>query len=144
MLDIGIIFLPTQANYDRNIKFLLDKLYRLNAVFSRDDKYDVNEICQLLDLMEKYIFLAFKVSQRRSNTGNSEFYGYAKRYYYEKNISIQEIIGEWNVERNEYYGINWWIRSYVDINQFYNYLEDKFKNREGYYSWNGLSYFFFF
>lgn len=114
MLDIGIIFLPTQANYDRNIKFLLDKLYRLNyeafkpllmAVFSRDDKYDVNEICQLLDLMEKYIFLAFKVSQRRFNTGDSEFYGYAKRYYYEKNISIQEIIGEWNVERNEGYGI---------------------------------------
>ena len=140
---------PNEATYNDQIKILLDKLYRLNygafapllmAIFSRDSKYNVEEVCALLKLMEKYIFLIFKISQRRANTGDSSFYGYARQYYKE-GLSIDGIIGI--NENDKYSGINWWLASYFDLKLFHNYLSDKFKNRDGYYSWNGLSYFLF-
>jgi hypothetical protein len=140
---------PNEATYNDQIKILLDKLYRLNygafapllmAIFSRDSKYNVEKVCALLKLMEKYIFLIFKISQRRVNTGDSSFYGYARQYYKEE-LAIDDIIGI--NENDKYSGINWWLASYFDLKLFHNYLSDKFKNRDGYYSWNGLSYFLF-
>lgn len=145
------LFNPNEAKYDDKIKFLLDKLYRLNygsfapllmAIFSKDDKYDTDEVCELLNLMEKYIFLIFKISQRRANTGDSAFYGYA-RAYYRGEKTIEDIIGYSDFENDKHDGINWWLVSYVDLEQFYLYLKEKFEKREGYFSWNGLSYFLF-
>ena len=142
---------PEQAPYDDKIKILIDKLYRLNygafipvlmAIFSRDDNYNINQFCDLLKLMEKYIFLIFKISQRRSNTGDSSFYVFARQYY-KNELTISEIIGIKDDENENYSGINWWLTSYFDLKLFHDYLYDKFKNRDGYYSWNGLSYFLF-
>ena len=142
---------PDEANYDNKIKFVLDKLYRLNygafapllmAIFSRDSEYNIDEVCELLKLMEKYIFFIFRISQRRANTGDSAFYGYARQYY-KNELTVSNIIGIKNDENNTYSGINWWFASYFDLKLFHNYLSDKFKNRDGYYSWNGLSYFLF-
>lgn len=145
------LFNPSEAIYDDKIKFLLDKLYRLNygafapllmAIFSRDSNYDITQLCNLLKLMERYIFLVFKVSQRRANTGDSEFYGYARKYY-KNELTIDDMIGINEPQNDKYSGINWWLASYIDLKQFHLYLSDKFKNRDGYYSWNGLSYFLF-
>lgn len=143
---------PEQAPYNDKIKFFLDKLYRLNygaftpllmAIFSRDNDYNVDEVCGLLRLMEKYIFLIFKISQRRANTGDSSFYGYARQYY-KKELSFNDIIGkEYNEDDNNWYGITGWLTKYFNLKPFHDYLSDKFKNREGYYSWNGLAYFLF-
>ncbi len=145
------LFNPEQSNYDDKIKFLLDKLYRLNygafapllmAIFSRDNIYDIDEVSKLLKIMERYIFLIFKISQRRSNTGDSEFYAYARDYYFKK-LEIDSIIGIKNDDDEKSTGIYWWIDKYMDLNQFKIYLSDKFKNRDGFYSWNGISYFLF-
>lgn len=103
------LFNPNEAKYDDKIKFLLDKLYRLNygsfapllmAIFSRDNKYSIGEVCELLNLMEKYIFLIFKISQRRANTGDSTFYSYAREYYRSEK-TIKDIIG-YNDEQRWY------------------------------------------
>ena len=40
-------------------------------------------------------------------------------------------------------GIYWWLDKYVDISSFKVYLDDKFKNGNGYYSWSGIRYFLF-
>jgi len=142
---------PEQSKYDDTIKILLDKLYRLGygafaplimAIFTRDDNYDVNKVCNVLQIMEKYIFLVFKVSQRRANTGDSDFFRFARKYYLKK-IKLDDIIGTKDDDEDKYSGINWWLASYFDISQFYNYLNEKFEKREGYYSWNGLNYFLF-
>ena len=142
---------PDEANYDDKIKYILDKLYRLNygafapllmAIFSRDSEYNIDEVCGLLKIMEKYIFLIFKISQRRANTGDSAFYGFARQYY-KKELSISDIIGVKDLEIEKNTGINLWLVKYFELNSFYTYLSDKFKNRDGYYSWNGLSYFLF-
>ncbi len=145
------LFNPEQSNYDDDIKFLLDKLYRLNygafapllmAIFSKKITYNLDEVSTLLKIMERYIFLIFKISQRRSNTGDSEFYAHARNYYFE-GLTINSIIGKDNEEKEESTGIYWWINKYMDLKQFEIYLSDKFKNRDGFYSWNGISYFLF-
>ncbi len=143
---------PEQANYDSSIKLWLDKLYRLNygafapllmAIFGRDSDYNKEEVVKLLKIMEQYIFLVFKVSQRRGNTGDSEFYINAREYYL-NNKTILDIIGiKNNEEIKKSTGINYWLSSNFDLKYFKNYMYDKFIKREGYYSWNGLSYFLF-
>lgn len=142
---------PEKAKYSSNIKLLLDKLFRLNygaftpllmAIFSRDDNYDENEVINLLKIMEKYLFLIFKISQRRINTGDSDFYINARKYFLGL-ITINDIIGIQDVDKDKCSGINWWIANYFDLNQFKLYLTDKFEKREGFYSWNGLNYFLF-
>ena len=142
---------PEKANYDTSIKLWIDKLYRLNygaftpllmAIFSRDSKYNADEVVKLLKTMEEYIFLIFKISQRRANTGDSEFYGYAREYY-SKDKKIEDIIGVKNTEHDKDTGITWWKEEYFDLSQFKNYLNEKFSKREGYYSWNGINYFLF-
>ncbi|MFY4766487.1 DUF262 domain-containing protein [Campylobacter sp. GB48] len=148
------LFNPEQSNYTEEVKTLLDKLNRLGyrsfapllmAVFSKNNTFNNDEICDLLKMIEKFIFLIFEISKRRSNTGDSTFYNYANQYYHndKSNISIKDIIGVYDLKNDEYSGINWWLVSYVDIEQFYIYLKDKFKNKDGYYSWTGLSYFLF-
>lgn len=143
---------PTEANLDDEIKLNLDKLCRLGfasfiplimAILSRDNNYEVSEVVKLLKLIEQYIFLIFIVSRRRSNTGDSTFYRNARDYYH-KEINIQEIIGERNFnDQNLSIGIYWWLDKYVDISSFKVYLDDKFKNSNGYYSWSGIRYFLF-
>lgn len=136
-----------QASDD--LKKALDRLKRIGfgafrpllmSIFSRAG-YDENELLKLLDIMEKFIFLIFNISQRRSNTGDSEFYGWAKEYT-DRQITIADMIGK-KENDDRYSGIVWWIVSYFDIKSFKLYLDDKFKNREGYYSWDGLRYFLF-
>jgi len=142
---------PEKAQYNPTIKLWLDKLYRLNygaftpllmAIFSRDSNYDCANVVKLLKTMEQYIFLIFKISQRRANTGDSEFYSYAREYY-SKDKKIKDIIGVKNTEHDKDTGITWWKEEYFDLSQFQNYLNEKFSKREGYYSWNGINYFLF-
>jgi uncharacterized protein with ParB-like and HNH nuclease domain len=146
------LYNPSEATYDDKIKILLDKLYRLNygafapllmAIFSRDSDYNIEDVCKLLKLMERYIFLIFKISQRRANTGDSSFYGYARQYY-KKELSIADMIGTEYKENDKYwYGITGWLTKYFKLKSFHEYLSDKFENRDGYFSGNGLSYFLF-
>jgi len=145
------LYNPEQSKYDDSIKVLLDKLYRLGygafaplimAIFTRDENYDIDKVSEVLKIMEKYIFLVFRVSQRRANTGDSDFFNNAREYYL-NTIQLDDIIGTKNDAEDKYSGINWWLASYFDISQFYNYLNEKFEKREGYYSWNGLNYFLF-
>ena len=142
---------PSEAKYDDSIKLLLDKLYRLGhgafapllmAILSSKNDYKVDEFCKLLSLMERYIFLVFKVAQRRSNTGDSEFYGYARKYY-EGKMNIEQIVHGIPEGNDKCSGVNKWLKDYFDFKNFEIYMLDKFKYGEGYYSWNGLSYFLF-
>ena len=73
--------------------------------------------------------------------GGGSGYNHDIIQYYKNELTVSNIIGIKNDENNTYSGINGWFASYFDLKLFHNYLSDKFKNRDGYYSWNGLSYF---
>ncbi|WP_066057275.1 DUF262 domain-containing protein [Robertmurraya korlensis] len=90
-------------------------------------------VTKLLKSMERYIFVVFRISQRKSNTGDSHFYKEALKLYYGKN-NINDVIAE----------IEQWITWYIDIPAFKKHIEEKFKfEGNGYYGWSALKYFLY-
>ena len=124
---------------DENNLELLDRLNKLNFGAFRPlllaayvKEHSADEIHSLLQAAERYLFVLFKISQRRSNTGDSEFFRCARDLFL-GNISIQEIIDK----------LNDWIKRYYDKDNFLHYIKDRFLHQKGFYDWNGLHYFLF-
>ena len=123
-----------------NRKFL-DRLNRLNfgafrplilAAYVKQNC--VEDINKLLEAVEKYNFLLFKVSQRRSNTGDSEFYRRAHDLFTSECADmILEIVSK----------INDWNNDYFKPEYFLQYISEKFERKDGFYTWNGLHYFLY-
>ena len=67
---------------------------------------------KLLQKIEKYIFLLFRVSQQRANTGDSEFYKAAKELYY-KETKIDTVISQLAKR----------ITDYLDLDKFTKYIK---------------------
>lgn len=142
------IFNPSKTNLDISIVEWLIKLNNLKygafaplvmSILLKKEELDSSEIIETLKVMERYIFLIFRISRRQSNTGDSEFYRFAKEFYDEK-IKL----GKLNTE------INKWIfggkdnEGYYDIDNFLSYIQDKFNiQKDGFYGWNGLKYFLY-
>ena len=95
-----------------------------------------NNIEKLLEACERFRFLTFNVSGRRSNTDDSHFYGLAHDFYDVNNTTvttIQELIEDVDSRTNKWLNIDGFIISAID----------RYKNREGFYSWSGLRYFLY-
>lgn len=91
------------------------------------------EISDLLIACERYNFLVFNVSQRRSNTGDSRFYSLARKVLTEE-ANIKEITTE----------INNWVVDYYSYENFKNIIKTKYRDgRPGFYNWDGLRYFLY-
>jgi len=89
---------------------------------------------ELLQTIEKYIFLLFRVSQQRANTGDSEFYKAARELFY-KETDIDIIISQLTKR----------ISDYLDLDKFSKYIKNKFTfySKDGFYGWSGLRYFLY-
>ena len=133
------------SSYDQDIIKWLIKLHNLNfgafapltmAILVNKESYETEEITNVLKSMESYIFLIFRISRRSSNTGDSEFYRFARDIYL-KSLSLKEItdvIEGWIFGDDESEG-------YYDIKKFIDYIKDHFDiQQDGYYGWNGLKY----
>lgn len=94
------------------------------------------QIEKLLEACERFRFLTFNFSGRRSNTEDYHFYGLAHDFYDESNkgvTTIQNLIDDVNGKTNHWLNIDGFISSAID----------RYKNREGFYSWSGLRYFLY-
>lgn len=134
-------FYPGMSEYtDELNKMLLDRLQRLSfrafrplLLASYVSRQKVEDINSLLIAAERYNFTLFTLSQRRANTGDSEFYGYARERLVGSK-SIPEVISR----------INEWIDKYYDPEAFYNHIAEKYKiGRDGFYRWEGVHYFLY-
>lgn len=134
------------SNYDvdESVCIAIDKLKRIGfsafrpllmSILSKGG-YENERFLKLLSTMERFIFLVFFISQRRSNTGDSEFYNWAKSYQ-DCSINIDSMIG------NKETGIVKWILDYYNISAFKDYLDVKFKHGKGYFSWSAIRYVLF-
>lgn len=83
-----LIHNPNKLN--GKMKIYLDQLNRIGfgafkplimAILNNKTIALDNEFLDLLSIMEKFIFLMFKISQRRSNYGDSEFYRNANEFF---------------------------------------------------------------
>jgi hypothetical protein len=88
--------------------------------------------------MERFIFLAFRLSSSRANYRSSEFYN-AARALDRKDINFKEI--ERRLDEDLAYTFN--EDGTLRIDDFYNLLFKKFKSGGGYYKWSGLRYFLY-
>lgn len=146
---------PEYSSLSNSIKEWLCKLNRLKmrsftplliAVMNKytESKCIEKEFLSMLKVVERFIFLIFMVSQRRSDLQNSVIYRYANEFHNNKK-TIQEVIKDISYlidgeggEGDDYYYDGW-----LDINKFISYLDDKKRKEEGFYSWNGLRYFLY-
>ena len=147
------LFNPELSYYEDETKEWLQKLNRLGMgafqplfMAAMSKKFPENEIQKLLQTAERFVFLVFKLSQRRSDTGNSEFYRQANLLYFEKgghNIGkvIEDI--DWMTEGEEGEGEEYRYRGWFDLKRFNSDIKDLYEKDDGYYSWNGLRYFLY-
>lgn len=133
---------PELSLLDKNIKKWLIKLKRLGfgafaplimaLLINSDVKSE--SIVECLKNMEEFYFCTFSLSQRRANTGDSQFYNSAREYYKgETNLGkINDLIK--NLAKD-----------YFDFEKFEVYIKEKFTlgNFEGFYGWDDLKYFLF-
>ena len=132
---------PEESNYDERVKKWLSKLNRVGFGAFRPiimailiAKVDANKIVEILKMAEKYVFIVFKVSDRRSSTGNSRFYKYAHDFHKEGNIDnlIENIKNEIFNDDNTY--------KWLNLGNFETEINEHFKKNNGWYSWKGLRY----
>lgn len=90
-------------------------------------------ISKLLEAAERYNFTLFNLSQRRANTGDTEFFSMS-RDLLTGIKSIKEVVDS----------INTWIDRYYDPGKFLAHIKEKYElDRDGFYHWDGIRYFLY-
>ncbi len=99
-----------------------------------------DERVSVLQEIERFIFLAFRVSQARSNYGSSEFYNASRQLYY-KEMTISEII-KLLKNRTAYLFDS---AGVFKPAAFIEFMANKFEHgsKNGFYGWSGLRYFLY-
>lgn len=95
---------------------------------------------ELFQTIERFIFIAFRLSQSRSNYGNSEFYNAGRDLYYGR-ISIAEVVSALNERLAFAFNDDGTFKA----TGFLDFMSNKFRYgaRDGYYGWSGLRYFLY-
>jgi hypothetical protein len=125
---------------DEQNKMLLDRLHRLSFRAFRPlllaafvSKQNIEDINKLLIAAERFNFTLFTLSQRRSNTGDSEFFAMARELL-QGTTDISTVVNE----------IDSWTSRYYDPEKFRGYSAEKYElGNQGFYRWEGLRYFLF-
>lgn len=127
-------------------------LYRINRLGFRAyrplimtayvNKVNDELIKELLIAAERFNFLLFTISQRKSNTGDSEIYRWANKLF-SGELSINEIVSGSASKR----GIHGWVNDYFDFDDFIKFISNRYKDEysfgNGFYDWGGLEYFLY-
>ena len=121
-------------------KVWLDRLDRLSfrsfkplILSAFVSKQEPKKITELLTSAERYNFTLFNLSQRRANTGDTEFFS----------MSRDLLTGEKTIV-DVLETINRWIDKYYDPEKFLAHIEEKYElDRDGFYHWDGVRYFLF-
>ena len=128
---------PKFSYYSDETKEWLNKLNRLEINFFAPllmailQKHSEEEFLPLIKNIERFIFLVFKLSQRRSYTSNSRVYGYASEFYH-NNMDLDDLYVCIDRLGQEFISVS---RFTVHINELYNS-----SSSNGFYDWKGLKY----
>ena len=107
----------------------------LNKVVTSDDRI------KLFQAIERFIFLGFRLSQAKANTGSSEYYGASRDLYLQK-TSVDEVIK--SLEKRLAFTFN--KDGSFKPSSFQSYIDNKFDYYEpynGYYGWSAIRYFLY-
>jgi len=125
---------------------VLDKLNRIGMGYFRPlimsilkNESDHEQRLFIFQRIERFIFLAFRMSNARSNYGSSEFYN-AARQFSRKQLTLIDIDTKLKERLSFMFNAD---DDTLQANDFYNVLKKKFESGKGYYSWYGLRYFLY-
>ena len=133
-------YFPLPEYTDEQNKLMLDRLHRLSfrafkplLLAAYVSQQSVEQINLLLSAAERYNFTLFTLSQRRSNTGDTEFFSMS-RDLMTKKITIDSIVSS----------ITEWVDKYYDPNRFLAYISEKYElGNHGFFKWDGIRYFLY-
>lgn len=139
------------SNLEVDESMWIDRLNRVGMLYFRPlitasflaPNVTHKDCIRLFEAIERFIFIAFRMGRSFATYRNSEFYR-ASRQLRKNQISINEIISNLDSRMNwSFYTNEDDSNKYFNYDFFKNYLQKKFNNGNGYYSWNGLRYFLY-
>ena len=129
----------------------IDRLNRIGIIYFRPlvtvsfllDNIKEKQRIELFKAIERFIFIAFRLSRAFSSYRNSEFYRAARQLRNDE-LSVNDIVKRL-FERMDYcfYNDEDETITYFDYTYFQKFIEKKFKSGGGFYNWNGLRYFLY-
>ena len=139
------LFNPEFSEYKGEVKIWIQKLNRLGMsafpplFMAAMTKCDQQDLLPLFKSAERFIFLVFKLSQRRSDTENSYFYRLASSFYhgYDGEESVNSVINK-ICQKTDGEDEGWF-----DLEKFDTYIKEQYLKEKGFYTWNGLKYFLY-
>lgn len=147
-------FFPDNADdvLSEEEQLVMDRLNRVKIAYFRPlimacilksqkgDKQRLN----VLNAIERFIFLTFRLSRTPSNYRSSAFYR-ATRSVYVGSLSLNEVVENLNADLDwVFYTNDGDDTRYFDYSYFLNFIKKKFTgNSDGFYAWNDLRYFLF-
>lgn len=145
------LFNPSYSQYSEETKEWIEKINRLGMgafpplLMASLNKDLEPQIAQLLQLVERFVFLVFRVTHRQSNIKNSYFYKLANDYF-ENNTTYEGVVkgirnsidgkNQDNEGNTHYIGL-------FNLNYFLTYISENYDKGDGFYDWSGLRYFLF-
>jgi hypothetical protein len=139
-------FFPSLNNCTTEEKKWLDCLNRIGMGYFRplvmssfaNTSITASQRIVLFKKIERFIFIAFRLSQQRGNYKDSEFYNFSRDLYY-GNISIDSIIKTLNDRMSFTFNEDGTFKPIA----FQNFISNKFKDGSGFYGWSGIRYFLY-
>lgn len=145
------LFNPSYSQYSEETKEWIEKINRLGMgafpplLMASLNKDLEPQIAQLLQLVERFVFLVFRVTHRQSNIKNSYFYKLANDYF-ENNTTYEGVVkgirnsidgkNQDNEGNTHYIGL-------FNLNYFLTHISENYDKGDGFYDWSGLRYFLF-
>lgn len=129
----------------------IDRLNRIGVIYFRplvtvsflSKDIDTKKRIQLFKAIERFIFVTFRLSRAFSTYRNSEFYR-AARQLRNHELTISDIVSRLEERMNYcFYTPEDTKGFFFDYTYFQKFIDKKFKNGGGFYSWNGLRYFLY-
>lgn len=125
---------------------LIEKLNRLPASYSRplvmsllmrSDSDEAN--VPLLQAIERFLFVCFRVNSYRTNYGSAEFLNAARSIYWGKE-TIERMRDSITILTEQYF-----TEGHFDFEAFKKQMNDRFTKgyQQGFYGWPGLAYFLY-
>jgi hypothetical protein len=140
-------FYPDTDKFSKEEKVWMDRLNRIGIGYFRPlvsslfsaKHITTAERVKVLQEIERFIFIAFRVCRAQSNYGNSKYYNLA-RGIYRNELPVDSILSA--LEENTQWTRN--ENGTLKTTSFLDYLDRKFNSDgAGYYGWNGLRYFLY-
>lgn len=132
---------------DDSVKETVDKLNRIGIGYFRPlvmsllkNVTESSKLVDVLNLIERFIFIEFKLCQTKRNYRDSEFYNFARAF-----DKKEKTLDNLNLRLESLISLSKNLDGSFKIDYFYNYLKKLFSNspRMGYKSWHGIRYFLY-